>query len=74
MSEMSTALRRATNKVVKLAQDEDMVIVGFAVPKQLDNGDFGWSLFANCNEREANELLQTIAEVIKDAENSRTIN
>jgi hypothetical protein len=74
MSEMSAALRKATNKVVKLAQDENMVVVGFAIPKDLANGDFGWSLFANCNEHEANDLLQTIAQVLTESENNRTIN
>jgi hypothetical protein len=64
MSEMSSLLKKATAKIIRLADDEGFHIVGYAVPKDLDD-DFGWSLFTSCTESQANELTITIGDILR---------
>lgn len=73
MSEMSAALRKATTRMIKVAEEEGVTIVGFAIPKDL-NDDFGWSLFTSCSEPQANELVITIGEILKDTAQNKQYN
>jgi hypothetical protein len=71
MSQMSERLKKATNKAIKLAEEEGMVIVGFCVPKDLDaEGNFGWSLFTSCEVNQANDLICTIGDILRDVDTS----
>jgi hypothetical protein len=61
---------KAIRDAIKLAQEEGIVIVGFAVPKSLDNEeDFSWAMFkSDVTIADAESLLCSIAEVIRDNE------
>jgi hypothetical protein len=65
-AETEVAIRAA----IEAANKEGLVVVGFTVPRSLENEDeFSWSLFkSDISVKDAESLLISLAEVI--AENS----
>lgn len=75
MSEMSKELRKSASKMLTIARDEDSVVVGFVIPKDLGE-DFGWNLFHSpeCSTEQAQDLIQTIADILKQPETPGRVN